>query len=353
MPIIPTKKIMESIKNFRYVQVLFIAVVFLALGSGLYAQSAGLLPTPRGSGQPGQLNEEIQNLEQILSGTGISSAEKYDALTRLARLRHLSGDISGAAANWLEAAVTLPGDNGDDALVAAVYCLAAVGEWEKAASILQPLIGSNMRGTTLFQIRYLDAFMKAWNGDISALVALADDPEFAGMRPTIYYTLWRTLAGSPNTGTENAEIWKDRLLAEFPNSLEARMVNYANSTPSVGAVQRPLWLLLPNRNTPVTPGSPPVPQPAEQPPVAPVPAIPAPQNTSIGSVLQAGLFSTESNARSRAEQLQKAGFTAMISRKMVNYLEHWAVIVPAGQDPNKTALDLKRAGFDCFLVREN
>jgi hypothetical protein len=52
-----------------------------------------------------------------------------------------------------------------------------------------------------------------------------------------------------------------------------------------------------------------------------------------------------------AERLQRAGFTPAISRKPVNGAEHWVVTVPGGPDPNKTAQDLARAGFDSFAVR--
>jgi hypothetical protein len=67
--------------------------------------------------------------------------------------------------------------------------------------------------------------------------------------------------------------------------------------------------------------------------------------------LQTGVFSREANARTQAENLRKAGFTASITRKMVNGTEHWAVTVPAGQDTNRTIQELKRAGFDSFPVR--
>jgi len=45
-----------------------------------------------------------------------------------------------------------------------------------------------------------------------------------------------------------------------------------------------------------------------------------------------------------------AGFTASISRKLVNGAEYWAVTVPEGQDQRKTAADLKKAGFDSFPI---
>ncbi|MCL2128236.1 MAG: SPOR domain-containing protein, partial [Treponema sp.] len=70
-------------------------------------------------------------------------------------------------------------------------------------------------------------------------------------------------------------------------------------------------------------------------------------------VLQTGVFSREANARSQAEALRKAGFSASVSPKAVNGAEHWAVTVPGGQDSAKTAQELKKAGFDSFPVRSN
>jgi hypothetical protein len=339
-------------------------------------------------------------------------------LTRLARLRQLSGDIAGAAANWLDAATVLPGEYGDTAIVSGAYCLAAIGEWGNAALALRPLLAANRRGPLILRGRYLDACLKTWTGgDASTLAALAADPEFAGMKPTIYYTLWRTLTGNSQiAGAGNAESWKTRLLAEFPSSPEARLVNPVTGSPSVSAVQRPLWLLAPETGLPApsqavpsqpapsqpipvvshtansqiapptVPSQPtpalrpveyPVPQtaplavpvvpPSQAAPVAPssqvtpsaapAPAVsppaPNPATPVSGTVLQTGVFGREVNARNMAEQLQRAGFTPVISRKTVNGAEHWVVTVPGGPDPNKTIQDLRRAGFDSFPVRMN
>jgi cell division septation protein DedD len=68
-------------------------------------------------------------------------------------------------------------------------------------------------------------------------------------------------------------------------------------------------------------------------------------------MLQTGAFSREANARAQAEALRKAGFTATVSRRLVNGAEDWVVRVPAGQNPNKTIQDLKKAGFDSFPVK--
>jgi cell division septation protein DedD len=67
--------------------------------------------------------------------------------------------------------------------------------------------------------------------------------------------------------------------------------------------------------------------------------------------LQTGLFSREANANAHSEALRKAGFSATISRKQVNGIDHWAVTVPAGQDSKKTIQDLKNAGFDSFPIK--
>jgi len=358
---LPTKVIMGLIKS---VAGILFATLFLA-GAGLYAQN-----------NPGQLGTEIQSIEQTLAKSGASSAERHDALVRLARLRQLSGNIAEAAANWLDAAAADPSDA--SALTSGAYCLAAIGEWEKAALALRPLLASGRTGPAMTQAWFLDACLRAWTAaDVSALTALAEYPEFAAMRPLIYYTLWQTLTRNPAVG--NAESWKTRLIAEFPQSPEARAANPGNAkdSPAVSAVQSPLWQLLPGKAIATAPATttapaksapapaattPPAPtntaptKPAAPTTVAPAAsapatsAVPAPPAT-VGVVLQTGLFSKEANARAQSEALRKAGFTALISRKLVNGAEHWVVVVSAGQDQRKTATDLKKAGFDSFPVK--
>jgi len=323
-----------------------LAALFLA-GAGLYAQNI----------VPGQLGTEIQTLEQRLSA-GASSAERHDALVRLAQLRQLSGNIAGAAANWLDAAAADPND--DFALTYGAYCLAAIGEWEKAALTLRPLLASDRWGPAMLQARFLDACLKAWSAkDASALAALAEEPEFAAMRPIIYYTLWQTLTRNPGvSATDNAESWKSRLLAEFPQSPEARAVNpeKQKDSPAISTVQSPLWQLLPGKAVTVapvapTPAAPSKPATPSTPVATSAPAASPAPAAAVGVVLQTGLFSKEANARAQSEALLKAGFIALISRKLVNGVEHWAVTVPAGQDQRKAIADLKKAGFDSFPVK--
>jgi cell division septation protein DedD len=342
--------------------VLFAAALFLA-GAGLYAQNA----------IPGQLGTEIQALEQKVSRAGASPAERHDALVRLAQLRQLSGNIADAAVNWLDAAAADPND--DSALAAGAYCLAAIGEWEKAAIVLRPLLASGRGGPAMLQARFLDACFRAWSAnDASALTALAGNSDFTAMRPMIYYTLWQTFTRNPGAGaagTAVAESWKSRLLDEFPQSPEARALNPVKqkNLPAISTVQSPLWLIFPGTAGSAPVGTarpvistPPAPAPAApSPPAASAPTVSAPAPSPAASVapsqaasavvLQTGLFSKEANARAQSEALRKAGFTAFISRKPVNGVEYWVVTVPAGQDQRKTTADLKKAGFDSFPVK--
>jgi cell division septation protein DedD len=358
-----TKITMGLIKSGYGAGALFAAALLLA--RGVYAQTPG----------PGQLGAEIQALEQKMFAE-MPPAERHDALVRLAQLRQLSGNIAIAAVNWLEAATTDPND--DAALVSGAFCLAAIGEWEKAAAVLRPLLASGRQGLPILQARYLDASLMTWTTqDASTLAALAGDSEFAALRPMIYYTLWQTITRNPGVrGASNAELWKSRLLAEFPQSPEARAVNPEKhkDSPIISAVQSPLWLLFPGAagsappqpSKPVASAEPPKSAAPAEPlgptiaPIPPKPAAPPPAASKTDSkatgntaavVLQTGLFSKEANARTQSEALKKAGFTATISRKVVNGTEYWAVTVPAGQNTNKTIQELKKAGFDSFPVK--
>jgi len=295
---------------------------------------------------PWQFGTEILNLEQKLANPAISAYERYEALVRLARLKQLSGNISGAAVNWLDAAAVNPND--DSALVAGAYCLTAIGEWERAYAAIQPLLSSARRGPAVLQAFYLDAYLKTLSSaNASPLAALAADPAFASLRPMVYYTLWQILVRNPKiSGSGSADSWKTRLITEFPGSPEALIANAGNSGASISAVQSPMWLLFPG--APVSGST----APANR-PTTPAQTVPSsrPEPPVSVTVLQTGVFSTEANARAQVESLRKAGFTGTISRKLVNGAERWAVTVPAGPNTNKTIQDLKKAGFDSFPVK--
>jgi cell division septation protein DedD len=361
---------MGLIKN----RVIIAITLFLLPGMGQWAQNSW-----QTGPNPWQFGTEILNLEQKLAGPGISAFERYDALVRLARLRQLSGNIQGAAANWLDAVAINPND--DSALVAGAYCLTAIGEWERAYQAIQPLVASTRRGPATLQAFYLDAYLKTWSyANASPLAALAANPDFTSLRPMIYYTLWQILTRNPNiSGAGGADTWKIRLIAEYPGSPEALIAGSRNGGAAISAVQSPMWLLFPGPSV-VSPAEPARPPASTIPPASTMPqtpvqtvqvprpveiivapnsqaVVPAPQSVVTrppappAPVLQTGLFSRETNARAQVEALRKAGFTAAVSRKLVNGAEHWAVTVPAGQNQSKTMQDLKKAGFDSFPVK--
>lgn len=314
----------------RFSALLLIAALSLIRGTVLHAQSGPAAGIPVGT--------ELQNIEKTLTRSGISAAGRQDALIRLARLRQLSGDIEGAAKSWLEAAAVEQGENGDNALAAGASCLAAMGEWEKAAAALRPLLASSRRGPALLEARYLDASLKAWaSGDTSSLSALADDSEYAELRPRIYYTLWKT----------GAEEWKARLLAEFPRTPESRIAAESDGASAVTAKPSPLWLLLPGRESFSFSAAPAAASSAAVSPV-PSPAAASPAPDSGAKALQTGLFSNEANARAQSERLKSAGFSPALARRTVNGSEYWTVTVPAGQNTMKTIQELKNAGFESF-----
>jgi len=275
------------------------------------------------------LDAEIQNIEKAAVAKGISAVERHDALVRLARLRQLSGDIEGAAKNWLEAAAAIPGNVDDDALLACAYCLAAMGEWDRAGSALSPLLAKSARA------RFLDTAVKAVKtGDVSLLSAIASDPDYSQMKSQIYFLLWKI------SRTETSDFWRQRLAAEFPQSPEGRIATVGSAAPSPAVIvsPNPFWLLLGvNEPQPVVKS-----ETASAENAAPTAQVPA-----SGARLQTGLYTRRDNAEAQIANLKKAGFSPTLEQRG----EKWAVVVPAGADQSRAIRDLKNAGFDSFPVK--
>jgi len=336
------------------------------------------------------LDAEIKNMEKTVNKQGVSPAQKHETLVRLARLRQLSGDIEGAAKNWYEAAAAIPGNIDDDALLSCAGCLAAMGEWDRASAALEPLVSKIQRA------RFLDTVIKAiQSGDVSALAALASNPQFSQMKSEIYFMLWKISKG------QEAESWRGKLLAEYPQSPEGRLAA-VESSPAITVRPSPFWFFAggldslplasetytavkpqdaakpkstpavsqanapakqsaqvvsqtaapsvqPQNSTPKT-GAPaqtsaPTTQPQNPPPKTGSPAqtvVPA-----MGVKLQTGKYSIEANADKQMDKLRLAGFTPFMEKRD----EYWFVMVPAGADQKQTIKELREAGFDSFPVK--
>jgi hypothetical protein len=289
---------------------------------------------------------EIQSIERKLADSSLSSAEQKRALTNMARLFELSGNMEGAAEAWNEAAKAVSGNLDHHALLRGALCLAAIGEFERASAELRPVFSSPDR-RMLTSARFISVQIESlMTGKIDALMNLAANPDFSEYKPAIYYGIWKISGDSAVKG---------RLMKEFPQSPEARIArDAAMEAAPVSAAPTAMWLLAGagfsvvrtenNRNSASrssqssgTQGNPVI-----------IASGPGPAGGPV--MLQTGLFGREENALALAERLRRAGFSPMVSRKTISGSEHWVVGVAPGPDPSKTLLLLKDKGFESFPV---
>jgi tetratricopeptide (TPR) repeat protein len=315
---------------------IFFAVVFLVCPFFVLHSQANVTGV--------SLETEIRNLEKTISASDVSPEKRHDALVSLARLRQLSGDIEGAAKNWLEAAAAVKGQVDDDALLACAYCLAAMGEWDRARMALEPLLIKSSRA------RFLYTSINAISTEnVSALGEIAVNPEYAAYKNEIYFLLWKTLR-EIKKDISSAEIWRQRLVAEFPQTPEGRLA--AGGAANVSIKPSPFWLLigggalsLEGKTAAVT-----------QSPAAAVSAaqtaVPVSQSSAVSQTrLQTGLFGKQANAQAQAASLRQAGFSPSIEQRIINSGEMWAVTVQAGADTNRVIRELREAGFESFPIK--
>ena len=349
----PTKKVMPN-KVFLFAILMMTAV-------SLFAQTASAPEAGRAAGV--SLSAEIQNMEAVIARQSVPPAERHQALVRLARLHQLSGNIESAARRWLEAAAAIPGSVDDDALMSCAICLAAMGEWDRAAAALEPLVSKNQRA------RFLDFGIKAVKtGDTFSLALIVDNPEFSAMKHEILFLLWKITQRTENR--EQSERWRRQLVSEFPQSPEGRL---ANNREQIAVMPSPFWFFVNGLDSLPLLASEPRVGSREQGAAAVQAASAGQQSTVVQSVqpasvsaaqqpsavqsssgqaasvgrLQTGVFSRESNAQAQINALRRAGFSPSVERRG----EMWAVVVPAGEDSSRTASDLRTAGFESFFVR--
>ncbi|MDR0411696.1 MAG: SPOR domain-containing protein [Treponema sp.] len=265
---------------------------------------------------PQNVESELERLERFVRTTG-NDAEKRSHLMRIAKLYRLSGDIEGAANAWQSAAFA--GKRNDDCLMAAAFCFAAIGSFDKANANARMVL---LTGDACFsaKARFLMAEIEAFNrGDVAPIIALLSDPVYEAYKSVIYYTVWK-ISGD--------NVYKMRLLSEYPSSPEALACQDARR---VSIFPSPLWILSVRKDD----------------------IIPSNQqnNRAEALVLQAGLFSEEANAEALAKKIKQAGFLAEAISKTRNNKHYWAVIVSVGDNINASISRLKALGFDVFPVK--
>lgn len=331
---------MASIKKRISVNCYGVLILLIQLAAPLFSQDKPIL-----------LSAEIASIEKKISDSKLNPAERKNALETMARLFELSGNAEAAAEAWRGAALTVSGNTDHGDLLQSARCLAAIGEFDKADTVLKPVLSISGNRVLQNRARILAAQLEALRtGNTAMLNGLLSNPDFAAQRPALYYSVWR-ISADPSVQSAMAS----RLLAEFPQSPEARIIR---NDIMVNAAPAALWLLLGVEQAPPagpaavnSPGS--TPQPSVVSPSGSVPpsAVSPPGSRSDTSVmLQTGLFSLEENARSLANRLQNAGFNSVIAKKNINGKDHWTVGVPSGPDLSRTMLLLKDKGFESFPV---
>jgi len=284
---------------------------------------------------PLSLSSEITRLEKI-GASSVSSQERYDAFLALAKLYQISGNNEAALHAWDKALNINSGDGRP--LLERGRLLISLGEYEKAIGSLAAIFTGNYAKDLLLEARFLFAQLEAFfYGNLRPLSALTDDTDFSEYHRIIYYTLWKI---------EQNPAWKALLTKDFPLSPEAKIANGASGANSKAiSAQTPLWILFPGREN--------LDLIASTPPATPTAQLTAPAAVSGSTVLQAGLFSREENARALSDKINKAGFQSFVQTKQQNGGNYWAVYVPAGADTNAMIKKLKDAGFESFPVKVN
>jgi hypothetical protein len=196
-----------------------------------------LLAFPLSAQESFSFQSETARLRELIASPQTVPQQKHDLLVELAELLRLSGDNEGAAAAWKDAAAAVPGGRDDRAVLEMAACLMAIGEWEDAAAAVRlVLLTSRNAPGIILRAKYLGAQIEAFaNGNTVAIEFYLDDPDYASLKPAIYYTLYVIT---------KKEVYRNRLLAEYPASPETRLIT-DDTIPFPGA----MWLLYPGRES--------------------------------------------------------------------------------------------------------
>ncbi|GMO30219.1 MAG: hypothetical protein LBG79_03860 [Spirochaetaceae bacterium] len=183
----------------------------------------------------GGLSAELEKARALAARSGIAAREQHDALVRLGRLEHLSGNFEAAADSWMKAAYTEQGKRDDNALLGAAACFLALGDWEKAESNTKlVLITAKENSVMLIKAKYMAAQIEAFRtGETQILGALLESGDYEMFRPGIYWTLFKL------TGNDD---YKRALLSMYPETPEAQALQGKSG---VFEAVSPQWLVLP------------------------------------------------------------------------------------------------------------
>ncbi|GHV20366.1 hypothetical protein FACS189494_03990 [Spirochaetia bacterium] len=307
-----------------------LCIVSILVLCAFYTPGVGAAETGKASG-PALLQKEIQSAQEKLVSSDLTAQDKHDAYTKLGRLFRLAGNIEKAGEAWENAAFALPEKRDYAALLESAACSMAMGDWEKAEKSVKFVL-LTVRGDkrSFDRAKYLNAQIDAFKtGNYVILNSYTDDPEYASVRPQLYYTLWK-LSGDNE--------YKVKLITEYPESPEARSIFAASDANVVRASSSAYWMLFPGREN----------VHLEKTAISTASAPEAPPDDISIPALQTGRYNDQKNAEAQSKRLKAAGFTANIIKRTTSGSTYWVVTVPAGVNTNQTIIKLKDAGFESF-----
>jgi len=291
----------------------------------------------------GSIASSVDLLQKNTPGL-VAGAAKKRAWIALATLYELAGNPEAAALAWSEAAFAEPARRDDMALMESSRCFTAIGETERAVADVRTVLLTGRDPLALRKARLWAGYIAAFSGApdaVSLLATFAADPDSENESPSILFVTNRVL-GVPDDAT--------RLLAEYPRTLEARILAAA-SRKRVDLALTPQWIFtgprpIPPPETTLASKAPP---PLNTPPTPTKPPVPASVSAeSSAKALQVGLFKSELNAQNLVSRLEAKKFPCSISIRTVGEAMYWAVTVDPGVSVKDTTMKLKDAGFESF-----
>jgi tetratricopeptide (TPR) repeat protein len=184
--------------------------------------------------------QEVKNLETEIarlkneskSGT---TRQKHSALYELGTLYKLTGNFKDAGDAFHEAALSIPNERDDAALLESASCKIAVGDFEGAESSIKIVLLTNKgNGMEIALARLLQAEVDAFfRDDTAVLEILLEDSALSAYKSQIYYILFIV---------KGDRKFESALIKEFPESPEARVLTSAPGG-NIGGSGNPMWLL--------------------------------------------------------------------------------------------------------------
>lgn len=339
--------------NLGLIKRLALALVFLGFSGFVWAEPDTTETQEVEEAQIGLDYKTVVGEAESAAQTERGEAKRR-AYIDLACLYELSLDYGTAAAAWREAAFAASGERDDSALLRSARCLILCGDFDRADADLRTVLQTGRSDSIKTEASRLSLLVATVRGkqfntddvvntDERVLTSSENDKTIESgpdLEPVLLYLRYRL------DGSETA---LKRLMAQYPNSPEARALS-----PSSGTTEAltPLLLLHPGRSAfveatrSVLGGEAKVVSSFITSTYSEIPD----SNSEIK--LQVGLFRLLSNASELVDRLQKQGFRADTEKRSIDGEAYSAVVVYAGKSSDETLFALKELGLEAFPLFE-